>query len=255
MSKPTLFTIEKKQLLISIIVGLVLAVIWAGWFRQPATSVVSAGEGLVEVRAPQSLAEAFIKTVQNSENTWQEIAGSAVITYDLGSEGVQIVKQTFTIQQPWQGSISTQQFYADGNLMADIVWETDGKTITITDNANKTSQKQELPAGVFEAGPVLSDGQELDFIVPNRFGMMMTPPLGDYLFPTPLLLSRGGVMQYVGESRIAERSAYQMEWYIQPKEQPVQFWVDMETGIILKMIRPDGEKQSTTIELTRLEVK
>jgi len=173
MSKLTLFTIEKKQLLISIIVGLVLAGIWAGWFRQPSTSVVSAGDGLVAVRAPQSLAEAFLKTVRDSENTWQEITGSAVITYDLGSEGVQIVKQTFAIRQPWQGNVSrqpwqgnvsTQQFYADGNLMADIVWETDGKTITITDNANKTTERQELPAGVFETGPVLADGQELNLI-------------------------------------------------------------------------------------------
>lgn len=114
---------------------------------------------------------------------------------------------------------------------------------------------QPLPPGVaepFEPPLILSDT-----VFPHPLAGLLGTPISDLIFPAGLA-QRGGEYRITGkEIGVSSRQAYVVEWGREPGQLIDRFWVDAQTGIILRH-QSYGKQDSITpvvdMSLTNLQL-
>jgi outer membrane lipoprotein-sorting protein len=72
-----------------------------------------------------------------------------------------------------------------------------------------------------------------DTVTPYPLAGFLGTPVSDLIFPTGLA-QRGGEYRLIGKENVANREAYLVEWGREPGQLIDRFWVDTQTGVILR---------------------
>jgi outer membrane lipoprotein-sorting protein len=99
-----------------------------------------------------------------------------------------------------------------------------------------------LPLSVLET--FIAPTELTDTVTPYPLSGYLGTPVSDLIFPTGLA-QRGGEYRLLGKESAAGRVAYRVEWGREPGELIDRFWVDAQTGVILRH-QSYGKQDSTT---------
>jgi outer membrane lipoprotein-sorting protein len=125
----------------------------------------------------------------------------------------------------------------------------DGKTIV-----DGYGQAQSLTPYVLE--PFNPPNTPTDTISMHPLAGFLGTPVSDLIFPAGLA-QRGGEYRQTGQELVADRQAYVVEWSREPGKLIDRFWVDAQTGIILRQqnygkvnnASPLSDYQATYVEI------
>jgi len=159
-----------------------------------------------------------------SSERWKTLQATYTITQypEPGSEGeVQISSSQFWIHQPAEFKVINS---APGGAVVTII--SDGKTLLKNDET-----RSELPASVSD--PFIPPEAPSDTVFPHPLTGFLETPVSDLLFPVGLA-QRGGEYRISGQETVASRLAYVVEWGRSPGELIDRFWIDGETGVVLR---------------------
>ena len=102
----------------------------------------------------------------------------------------------------------------------------DGKVIL-----DSSGMQQSLPPSVLE--PFNPPNTPSDTVYMHPLAGFLGTPVSDLIFPAGLA-QRGGRYTQTGQELVADRQAYVVEWSREPGKLIDRFWVDVQTGIILR---------------------
>lgn len=125
----------------------------------------------------------------------------------------------------------------------------DGKTIV-----DSSGQQQSVPPSVLE--PFNPPNTPSDTVYMHPLVGYLGTPVSDLIFPAGLA-QRGGEYKQTGQETVAERQAYVVEWSRERGKLIDRFWVDKQTGIILRQqnygkennTSPVSDFQATYVEI------
>jgi outer membrane lipoprotein-sorting protein len=131
------------------------------------------------------------------------------------------------------------------------------QTSAISDGKNiidSSGQQQSVPPSVLE--PFNPPNTTSDTVYPHPLAGYLGTPVSELIFPEGLA-QRGGEYKQTGQELVAERQAYVVEWSREPGKLIDRFWVDVQTGIILRQqnygkennASPLSDFQATYIEI------
>ncbi len=183
-----------------------------------------------------------------SHTRWQRLQASALVSL-YPPPGMNAGDQATTVQiwieQPAKarviagppGQAPAHTFISDGNNT-----RLDG------------GEPSPLPLDILE--PFNPPNTPSDTVYPHPLAGLLGTSVSDLLFPAGLA-QRGGEYRLVDKESIVNREAYRVEWGREPGELIDRFWVDTQTGIILRH-QSYGKQDSTTpvydIQLTALQI-
>jgi outer membrane lipoprotein-sorting protein len=124
--------------------------------------------------------------------------------------------------------------------------------IFISDGQNtrlNNEPPQPLPPSVLET--FVAPTALTDTVTPHPLSGFLGTPVSDLIFPTGLA-QRGGEYRLVGKESAAGREAYVVEWGRAPGELIDRFWVDTQTGVILRHQSYGKEDSVTPVSDIRL---
>jgi len=203
------------------------------------------GCGTIEVGVvgePTAAAEASLRLDSNSETIrlkllqsyalWQTawVDGSATWYAPAGSnEPTQVFHFQIWVDAP---NFRFLELTAPAGGAPTVFKVSDGQSVLDMDPETGDERLSTLP-GFAQEGfdpPV----EVTDTILPHPLAMVMDSPLRDLLFPTGLA-ERGGTYNTVQLESAAGRQALIVDWFREPAQRVDRFWVDVETGVILRM--------------------
>jgi len=131
------------------------------------------------------------------------------------------------------------------------------QTVAICDGQNildSSGQQQSLPPSVMEA--FNPPNVPSDTVYPYPLSGFLGTPVSDLIFPAGLA-QRGGEYRQTGQESVAGRQAYVVEWSREAGKIIDRFWVDQQTGVILRQqnygkqnsVSPVNDFQATYIEI------
>ncbi|GAB4580602.1 MAG: hypothetical protein Fur0022_33440 [Anaerolineales bacterium] len=230
---------KKKEWLIGIIAGCLIGLLGVvsgiipRYFTQ-SEKVYAAGD-----------ATEVLELMLQSHTLWSSVQGKAsVVWYSEGEK--EIWESNFSIEQPklayfetWKsGEVENKQTWLnqpDGIFVADF-----GKGVySVMEPISEKGFGLEI-----EHLPTTLASAEVGTIYRHPLGGRIPSVLGDYLYPTGLA-QRSGDYTFLGEDEILNRSvyilAYQLKNEIGELTSKAQYWVDVETGAILKALSFGGK--------------
>jgi len=172
----------------------------------------------------------------SSHNRWKSLRGSATVTL-YPPPGVtaeaQITIAQIWIEQPNQAKV----IVAPPQSAPTHIFISDGI------NARWNSEPaQPLPANLNQ--PFNPPDVPSDTVYLHPLGGMLGTPVSDLIFPAGLA-QRGGEYRLTGKEALAGRQTYVVEWGRAPGQLIDRFWVDTQTGVILRQ-QNYGKESSTT---------
>ena len=131
------------------------------------------------------------------------------------------------------------------------------QTSAISDDKNimdSSGQAQSLPPSVLE--PFNPPNTPSDTVYMHPLAGFLGTPVSDLIFPAGLA-QRGGEYRQTGQELLADRQVYVVEWSREPGKLIDRFWVDVQTGIILRQqnygkennASPLSDYQATYVEI------
>jgi hypothetical protein len=236
---------KKKDWLIGIVAGCLLGIfgvvsgILPRYFT-PSAKVSAAGE-----------ATEVVELMLKSHTLWSSIQGEANIVW-YGEGKKEIWEANFSIEQPkmayfetWKtgdkGNPSTWLNQPDGIYVADF-----GKGVySVMEPISEKGFGLEM-----EHLPTTLASAEIGTVYRHPLGGRIPSVLGDYLYPTSLA-QRSGNYTLLGKDKILSRSVYILEYELKNElgelTSKAQYWVDAETGIILKALSFGGTNMDEMI--------
>jgi hypothetical protein len=172
----------------------------------------------------------------NSHTRWQGLQASAMTSLyppaGMNAEAQNTAVQVW-IEQPGkarviagpQGQAPDHTFISDGSSLRQ-----DG------------GGPSPLPPGILE--PFNPPNTPSDTVYMHPLAGLLGTSVSDLLFPAGLA-QRGGEYRLVDKESIVNREAYRVEWGREPGELIDRFWVDTQTGVILRH-QSYGKQDSTT---------
>ena len=187
---------------------------------------------------PAAPEEAARQLMLFSHTHWKAVYGEAVAnSYPPGGTDGQPQVQRVQAWVRLPGEARWVAGPAQGS--PDLLWVSDGKRIR-----DFTGETYDLPPAVLEGfNPPLNFS---DTIQPHPMAGTMGGPLMDMLFPAGLA-QRGGEYRLAGRESLASRQALVLEWSYTPGELTDRFWVDAETGIILRWQNYGKQRQDAPL--------
>ncbi len=119
------------------------------------------------------------------------------------------------------------------------------QTVSISDGVtliDSSGQQQSLPPSILE--PFVPPNTPSDSVEPYPLSGMLGSPVSDLVFPAGLA-QRGGEYHQTGVEMVAGRESYVVEWRREPAVLVDRFWVDRQTGVILRQ-QNYGKENSTS---------
>ena len=171
-----------------------------------------------------------------SSERWKTIQATYTITQfpEPGSaEEMQISSSQFWIRQPAEFKVINGA--PGGGEVITII--SDGQTILRNDET-----RSEMPPAVSD--PFIPPDAPSDTVYPHPLAGYLETPVSDLIFPVGLA-QRGGEYRITGQETVASRQAYIVEWGRSPGELIDRFWIDGETGVILRQ-QNHGKLNSVT---------
>ncbi len=113
----------------------------------------------------------------------------------------------------------------------------------------ETQQQTTSGPGEFNPSPIVSDS-----IAPHPLAGQLGTRLSSMVFPTELA-QRGGTYLATGMETTAGRPALVVDWYHQEGVRPSRYWVDVETGVVLRAEefgKAGGEQLESTATLQQV---
>ncbi len=131
------------------------------------------------------------------------------------------------------------------------------QTVAICDGQNildSSGFQQSLPPAVLEQ--FNPPNTPSDTVYPYPLSGFLGTSVSDLIFPAALA-QRGGEYRQTGQESVAGRQAYVVEWSREPGKIIDRFWVDQQTGVILRQqnygkqnsLSPVNDFQATYIEI------
>ncbi len=233
----------KKEWLISITVGIVLGML-GGLLGVPRL-LQAKPVGAV------STADVALLATLTSHEKWNTLQGAADIVWYLQNGGTQEYINTFAIQQP--NKVYTKAKSVDG-AGADSEWISDGNKAYDIDPRTKTYTDTSLPTFSKDLSmlPTTLEAAETgNVIYRHSFGMLISAPVGEYLYPQ-WFSQGGGTYSLAGEDILLGRKV----WVIDHKKNAhdVTAWIDKETGVILKYSQKVDGKLFVDVTFTSFQV-
>lgn len=239
---------DSRWLFSSILAGLIVGTMLALPFFVKFASAHNA-----RVEAPNLMSD-IRQTMLISHRLWQTLSGKATITlYNGTTEQTQVV--SFAIAQPEHTWLEVKV-----NTVPVLLWQQTPEQITWVNatNATYTAWDAETFVNIFEREmadlPENIEGSQTDTVFRHPIGSRIPSVLGDYLFPTGLAQKSVGEYTFEGTVEHLGRTTYQIAWYARTNDailQPfptMRYWVDKQTGVILKSMIFDSEYPDQIIE-------
>jgi outer membrane lipoprotein-sorting protein len=124
------------------------------------------------------------------------------------------------------------------------IFVSDGQNVRVDNEAPSP-----LPPSVLET---FNAPTELtDTVTPYPLSGYLGTPVSDLIFPTGLA-QRGGEYRLLGKESVAGREAYRVEWGREAGELIDRFWVDTQTGVILRHQSYGKQDSATPVSDIRL---
>lgn len=232
-----------RTLGITLVSGVVLALLMIHFGESAITSANSNGDHERVIPITETDNDTFSWQVKelmlNSHNYWRTLQAEAVTTwYPTGQEGFQV----FTSLQ------------IDGNKrvrVEDVISNEEQAALWIMNDSGIYSNNYPGLDGLEKLSITLSDHYHLlphdiesintNVIYMHPIGAALTTPVREYIYPVGFA-QRANSFLLKGEEKIVGRMTWVVEWV---EEEPASlkqiFWVDQETGIILKALSYVGE--------------
>lgn len=187
------------------------------------------------------------QTMLNSHQLWQTLSGKAIVTLYNGKTQ-QTQEVTFAIAQPeytWlEVTVNATPVLVWQQTPERIMWVDFAKTAytawdTKTFASSFAREMADLPTNIADL--------QTDTVFRHPVGSRIPSVLGDYLFPAGLAQKSAGEYIFEGTVEHLGRATYQIAWYAHADDTTLQpfptmrYWVDQQTGIILKSVVFDGE--------------
>jgi len=181
-----------------------------------------------------------------SSQRWKTLQATYTITQfpEPGSEGgMQISSSQFWIRQPAEFKVINGA--PGGGPVVTII--SDGKTILENDET-----RSEMPLSASD--PFVPPEAPSDTVYLHPLAGYLGTPISDLIFPVGLA-QRGGEYRITGQEMIASRQTYVVEWGREAGVIIDRFWIDGETGVVLRQqnygkqesVSPLSDTQATYI--------
>jgi outer membrane lipoprotein-sorting protein len=171
-----------------------------------------------------------------SHTFWKSLQANAVISL-FPPSGTNAEAQNTSVQVWIEQPGKARVIAGPPDEAPNHVFVSDGQTARLNNDPI-----QPLPPSVLET--FVAPTALTDSITPYPLSGYLGTPVSDLIFPTGLA-QRGGEYRLVGKESAAGREAYLVEWGRAPGELIDRFWVDTQTGVILRH-QSYGKEDSTT---------
>jgi outer membrane lipoprotein-sorting protein len=227
---------KKKNWIPSLIAGIILGrIIFVGRLYN---------QNPVSTQKSEELNQIFALML-NSHTTWQTLAGEAEITLYAPDGSSQKFINQFEFSAPYNAYIESVE---SGNADNKVIWISDGENYYLLDLKQKQFFKNKIPDFAKDTSKMPNSLDEVSSSESYEypFSLIISLPIKDYIFPAGFTQGLGNYM-VKGEEIILGRETWVVIFTIDNNDTNSNtvvtstFWVDKETGIILKNIifRPD----------------
>lgn len=172
----------------------------------------------------------------HSHTRWKSLQASAVVSL-FPATGTNAEPQNTSVQIWIEQPGNARVIAGPANQAPNHIFVSDGQNTRTDNEAPNPLQPSVLEA--FNAPTELTDS-----VTPHPLAGYLGTPVSDLIFPTGLA-QRGGEYRLLGKESVAGREAYRVEWGREPGELIDRFWVDTQTGVILRH-QSYGKQDSTT---------
>jgi len=190
-----------------------------------------------------------------SHTTWSTLKGEAVTVWHA-DERTEIWHTTFHFAQPNDGYLEWTT-EPDGKTFQ---WFGSGQGFYLIDVKQKAYTR--LPARdqrAFEIElktlPTTLSEVEADIVYRHPFGAQIPSVLGDYLY-SGSMAQGPGEYTLLGKDTLLGRPVYHLQYrHSDPQGNPIaraEYWVDAQTGIILKAVQYGGPDMQSIVEETTI---
>ncbi|GAB4580605.1 MAG: hypothetical protein Fur0022_33470 [Anaerolineales bacterium] len=223
----------KRDWLLSIIAGLILGGLLISFGLTKGTSVSASGN-----------LEEILNLILNSHTKWQTIQGQAEVVWYSQDGSTQTYLTDFAIAQPAQAFFDTTNKEGTGN---EGLWISDGEKAYALDKVARTYSESRIPAFALDLSMLPTSLSEVEqgITYGHPFALIIPSPLKDYIYSSWVAEGKG-MYSLMGQEKISDRAA----WVIEYKEsfegelsEHFQIWVDQKTGVILKFIQFNLNKE------------
>ncbi len=197
----------------------------------------------ISVNAASSVDD-ILTLMLNSHTKWQTIQGQAEVVWYSQDGSTQTYLTDFGIIQPAQAYFDASNKDGTGN---DGLWISDGEKTYTIDKLTQAYYESDLPPFALDLSKMpanLNDVKE-GINYGHPFALLIPSPLQDYIYSSWFAQGQGE-FNLIGQEKISERDA----WILEYKElfegelsSHLQVWVDQQTGVILKFIQFNLNKE------------
>ncbi len=233
----------KKDLLRSIVIGVVLGVV-GGLLGLSVIFPIGSVDASTAVNDP-------LLVTLTSHLKWDSLQGEASIIWYPPEGETQEYVNTFAIQQPNQANITSISIDGKGESGQ---WISDGETAYHVNLEKREFTSFSLPAfstDLSKMPATLAEATDSNIVYPHPFGMLIPFPVKEYLYPQGF---SQGIGQYalLGKEKILDRQVWIVEYQNETNE--VTAWIDEETGVILKYVQWMNGKLFAEVSFTTFQV-
>jgi outer membrane lipoprotein-sorting protein len=172
----------------------------------------------------------------DSHNRWKTLQATYSITsFPSGDADTEPEVKTVQLWIRLPAEFKVQVGPPGGDPLSIVI--SDGRTIQ-----DSLGSRQDLPTYVLQ--PFNPPNYPSDTVYLHPLAGFLGTPVSDLVFPAGLA-QRGGDYQKTGNEVVAGREAYVVEWRRQPDVLIDRFWVDRQTGIVLRQ-QNYGKDQSVS---------
>lgn len=233
---------KRKDWIISISVSLILSVaalssgLAEQFLSQPKPAIAATEDGIVDL-------------MLKGYTTWNSFSGEALTVWQVNGEK-QIWTATIGIQQPFQVRLDLLQ---DNTIKE--TWISNDQSIIYVDPLRGEYAETKLPNFVKDFSLIPDQDSKItpDTVIHHPMALLIPSVVGKYLFPAGLA-QRSGEYQVSGTEQILDRPTYILDWHDEDESGTVttksRYWVDTQTGTILKAIVYGGENLDEIFEET-----
>ncbi|MFZ3070483.1 MAG: hypothetical protein WA110_05100 [Anaerolineaceae bacterium] len=231
---------------------------------QPET--LSTLETLAPKDKPADDADGLLKLMAESPKYWNSL--HLVYQADYRAPGSEAIDQTYTHEFWLKADGSTKLLIYDAEKQPELLWINDTQSLWSQSYNSATYTRQDVPSGAdlpSEVNQSTGENSTEDTVAPLFSALLIPSAMNDYIFPRGLAQAmsrtelRDGIVQIVevvGKEIVAGRETFILERRIGPQsdlEHPGklhQYWVDVQTGVILQAEILDPETGAWTQKYT-----
>ncbi len=189
----------------------------------------------------QPEARKVIEAMLNSHTQWATLQAQATTNWYIAGAKESSWFSNVVINQPAHARFETS---LAGENEANL-WIMNGRQKYERDLVNAVEEEKILPSFATDPGALAKLPDQIEqialterIIYRHPIGMLVPSPVADYIYPVGLA-QRGGQYSLIGEEQVAGRNTWILEWVEEgsndiPPSLKQHFWIDQETGVILK---------------------